>query len=258
MAGRQASAALPAVLPPAATIRFPMPEENDEQFVQKRLLLACVLSAVAIAAYVYVANLTAPPRPPAPQAQESVEEPGSQAASAESPEPAASAPSSTVEPAEGVRAEPAQSKADDTEREIVVETDAFTVSFSNRGGVVTKWVLKDYQNAAGEPLDLVHEEGAKECGKPFGLALPGGEPIAALDNALFTVNRGMAVRRAPATVVFEYSGAWLHRHQNVSFRARGLSARSRDRAAGKRRSALAHAYLERRIRGHGPAQRLPQ
>ena len=202
-------------------MRFPMPEENDEQFVQKRLLLACVLSAVAIAAYVYAANLTAPPRPPAPQAQESVEEPGSQAAPAASPEPAASAPFSPVEPAEGVRAEPAQSKADDTEREIVVETDAFTVTFSNRGGVVTKWVLKDYQNAAGEPLDLVHEEGAKEFGKPFGLALPGGEPIAALDNALFTVNRGMAVRQAPARVVFEYSGGGYTATKTFRFEPEG-------------------------------------
>ena len=204
-----------------------MPEENDEQFVQKRLLLACVLSAVAIAAYVYVANLTAPPRPPAPQAQESVEEPGSQAAPAESPEPDASASSSPVESAaapppspEEPAAEP-QAKADDTEREIVVETDSFTVTFSNRGGVVTKWVLNDYQNAAGEPLDLVHEEGAKEFGKPFGLAFPGGEPIAALDDALFTVNRGMAVRRAPATVVFEYSGGGYTATKTFRFEPEG-------------------------------------
>ena len=202
-------------------IRFPMPDENDEQFVQKRLLLACVISAVAIAAYVYVANLNAPPKPPL-RAQESVEEPGSRATSAESAEPGASGEPLAAEPAAsgassadgaaGVPAEtssgdPSQVKADDTEREIVVETDTFTVTFSNRGGVVTKWVLKDYDNAAGEPLDLVHAQGAKEFGNPFRLALPGGEPIAVLDNALFTVNRGIGVRRAPATVVFEYADA---------------------------------------------------
>ncbi len=206
-----------------------MPEENDEQFVQKRLLLACVLSAVAIAAYVYVANLTAPPRPPAPQAQESATEQAAQGTPppAASPEPAASAPFSPDDPAaapppspEEPAAEP-QAKADDTEREIVVETDSFTVTFSNRGGIVTKWVLKDYQNAAGEPLDLVHEEGAKEFGKPFRLALPGGEPIAALDDALFTVNRGMAVRQAPATVVFEYSGGGYTATKTFRFEREG-------------------------------------
>ena len=203
-----------------------MPDENDEQFVQKRLLLACVISAVAIAAYVYVANLYAPPKPP-PQAQESVADPGSEATSAESPDSAASAQPAPADPvasgasssgdpdAGGTEAgsgeagsrEPSQVKADDTEREIVVDTDTFTVTFSNRGGVVTKWVLKDYKNALGEPLDLVHAEGATEFGNPFGLALPGGKSIAALDNALFTVNRGTKVRRAPATVIFEYSDA---------------------------------------------------
>ena len=208
-----------------------MPEENDEQFVQKRLLLACVLSAAAIAAYVYVANLTAPPRPPVPQAQDSGVE---QAAGGTSPsaapsspasapfssdQPAAAAPSSPAAPAAG--AEPAQTKADDTERQIVVETDSFTVTFSNRGAVVTKWVLKDYQNAAGDPLDLVHEQGAEEFGKPFALALPGGEPIAALDDALFTVNRGMAVRRAPATVVFEYSGGGYTATKTFRFEPEG-------------------------------------
>ena len=218
-------------------IRFPMPDENDEQFVQKRLLLACVLSAVAIAAYVYVANMTAPPGPPAPQAQESSTEPAAQgtpAAAAPSPsdelaasaasssdEPAASAAFSPQEPGDGVSAEPSQAKADDTEREIVVETDSFTVTFSNRGGVVTKWVLKDYLDAAGEPLDLVHAQGAEEFGKPFGLALPGGEPIAALDNALFTVNRGMAVRRAPATVVFDYSDAEYSATKTFRFEPEG-------------------------------------
>ena len=211
-------------------MRFPMPEENDEQFVQKRLLLACVLSAVAIAAYVYVANLNAPARPPVPQAQESATEqaaagnsppaasPELAAASPFSPDgPAAAAPPSAQEPA----AEPRQAKADDTEREIVVETDSFTVTFSNRGGVVTQWVLKDYQNAAGDPLDLVHAQGAEEFGKPFALALPGGEPIAALDDALFTVNRGMAVRRAPARVVFEYSGGGYTATKTFRFEREG-------------------------------------
>ena len=208
-------------------MRFPMPEENDDQFVQKRLLLACVLSAVAIAAYVYAANLMAPPRPPA---QELATEQAAQGTlpPAGLPESAASAPFSFAEPAAApppstaeLAAEPRQAKADDIEREIVVETDSFTVTFSNRGAVVTKWVLKDYQNAAGEPLDLVHEEGAKEFGRPFGLALPGGEPIVALDNALFTVNRGLAVRQAPVTVVFEYSDGGYTAKKTFRFEREG-------------------------------------
>ena len=204
-----------------------MPDENDEQFVQKRLLLACVLSAVAIAGYVYVANPTAPARPPAEQAQEPATEPAAQGTASPSPpaepapEPAAPPFSPAQEPAQAASAEPRETKVDDAEREIVVETDSFTVTFSNRGGVVTKWVLKDYLSAEGEPLDLVHQKGVEEFGRPFELTLPGGEPIEALDNALFVVNRGMAVRRAPASVVFEYSGATYSAKKTFRFEPEG-------------------------------------
>ena len=57
-------------------------------------------------------------------------------------------------------AEPVPQVAATAEREIVVETDTFTVVFSNRGAVVKSWLLKDYMDALGEPLDLVHQDGA--------------------------------------------------------------------------------------------------
>ena len=192
-----------------------MPE--DEQFVQKRLLLACVLSAVAITVYTFFA-----PRPVAPVIA-----------------PETGAEPVTAEPVPGDPAEPFSeeallqasqpaavfgTQAAESELEIVVESDTFIVRFSNRGAVVTSWVLKEYIVANGEPLDLVdlvHEGGAKNHGYPFGLALSGGQPVAEINQALFVVNDGFPKRSAPTTVSFEYSDGVHTVRKSFSFQSEG-------------------------------------
>ena len=43
----------------------------------------------------------------------------------------------------------------------VVENELYKVTFSNRGGEVTSWILKRFKDADGKPLDLVHREAAE-------------------------------------------------------------------------------------------------
>ena len=192
-----------------------MPE--DEQFVQKRLLLACVLSAVAITVYTFFA-----PRLVAPVVA-----------------PETGAEPVTAEPVPGDPAEPFSeealpqafqpaavfgTQAAESEQEIIVESDTFVVRFSNRGAVVTSWVLKEYVVANGEPLDLVdlvHAGGAKNHGYPFGLALSGGQPVAEINQALFVVNDGFSKRSAPTTVSFEYSDGVHTVRKSFSFQSEG-------------------------------------
>ncbi len=50
---------------------------------------------------------------------------------------------------------------------IVVETDLYTVRFSNRGAVVRSWVLKKYKDLKGQPLELVNETAGPVLGYPF-------------------------------------------------------------------------------------------
>ena len=193
-----------------------MPE--DDQFVQKRLLLACVLSAVAITVYTFFA-----PRPVAPVV---APETGAE------PVTAAPVPGDLTEPFSESSGEEALSEAFEpaavsgsqaavSEQEIVVESDTFIVRFSNRGAVVTSWVLKEYVAANGEPLDLVHAGGAKNHGYPFGLALSGGQPVAEINQALFVVNDGFPKRSAPATVSFEYSDGVHTVRKSFSFQSEG-------------------------------------
>ena len=196
-----------------------MPE--DDQFVQKRLLLACVLSAVAITVYTFFA-----PRPVAPViAPETGAEPATTA-------PVPGDPAEPFSESSGEEALPQKSQpvavsgtqAAESEQEIIVESDTFVVRFSNRGAVVTSWVLKKYVVANGEPLDLVdlvHAGGAKNHGYPFGLALSGGQPVAEINQALFVVNDGFPKRSAPTTVSFEYSDGVHTVRKSFSFQSEG-------------------------------------
>ena len=192
-----------------------MPE--DDQFVQKRLLLACVLSAVAITVYTFLARPVAPVVAPETGAEPVTAETVPGGAAEPFSEPSGEeAPSEASEPAAAPGAQAAES-----EQETVVESDTFIVRFSNRGAVVTSWVLKEYVAANGEPLDLVHAAGAKTHGYPFGLALSGGRPAAELNKALFVVNDGFLKRSAPATVSFEYSDGVHTARKSFRFEAEG-------------------------------------
>jgi YidC/Oxa1 family membrane protein insertase len=67
----------------------------------------------------------------------------------------------------------------------IVDTDLYRVVLSNRGAVVTSWVLKKYQDGAGKPLDLVNADAAPKAGFPFSLAFSKQGPPANPNQALF-------------------------------------------------------------------------
>ena len=191
---------------------------NDEQFIQRRMLLAAVLSAVVMGGYIYLS-----PRPepsPTPETSTVVTE---EVPSATTAAPVGGAdPESPAETAPATEIAEAVEVAEAAEESIIrVETDTFVVEFTNRGALVKSWLVKDFRNAIGEPLDLVHEGGATRYGRPFRLVRPGGEPIEGADDALFTVNPGLPTRRAPETVVFEYAKDGLHIRKSFGFEAEG-------------------------------------
>jgi YidC/Oxa1 family membrane protein insertase len=60
----------------------------------------------------------------------------------------------------------------------VIENELYRITFSNRGGDVTSWILKQYPNADGKPLDLVNDQAAKLFGNPLSLYTYDGSTIA--------------------------------------------------------------------------------
>lgn len=217
-------AANPSPLPASTRFRtgwietMPSPP-NDEQFIQRRMLLAAVLSAVVMGLYVYLA-----PRSEAPEVLEVPEVPAAQTSPAPVPAPleppleatAGDAPETGDAPEDPDRVIEAA-----TETTVVVETDTFEVHLTNRGAGVTNWLLKDFRDSLGEPLDLVHAQGAAAFGLPFHLLRPGGEAIEGANDALFTLSPGPGRLMAPATVEFTYSKDGLLVRKTFGFRAEG-------------------------------------
>ena len=78
-------------------------------------------------------------------------------------------------------------------REIVVETTKVRAVFSNRGAKIVHWILKEFRNDAGEPLDLVPGEGILPPGMgdnritPFILTVDDPATSARLNEAIYRV-----------------------------------------------------------------------
>jgi YidC/Oxa1 family membrane protein insertase len=116
--------------------------ERQPLIDEKQVLIAIVLCFVVI--YGFQA-LFPPPRP--------TSKPVAPPTTAASPAPAPAAPADPNEKLPAVEAQPLVSAAE--ERDIIVEGPAFVAVFTTRGATLKSWRLKQYLDAAGEPLELV-------------------------------------------------------------------------------------------------------
>ena len=174
--------------------------------------MAAVLSAVVMGLYIYLApRPEPPPQPTQDTREETIAEPAESGGQAE-PEQRRATASEEADDAD------IEAQAEQT---VVVENENYRVEFTNRGAVVTSWQLKQYNDSLGDPLDLVHADGAKRYGMPFRLVRPGGDPIEGADEALFAVNPGRSVRNAPETLTFEYAKSGLRILKRFAFEGSG-------------------------------------
>ena len=176
--------------------------------MERRVLVAVFLSFVVL--YAYQALL--PPPTPAPARQERAASQAPAAAAPDRPVPAGTpqAPAVVASPP-GPAAEPVV--ADDTEHTFAVETNVVRAEFSSRGGVLTHWQLKLFNDRAGRPVDLVPSGLPPELPKPFSLQLEDPELSRRLGGALFRLTgpsgsgASLDARKGAVTLVFEYQDA---------------------------------------------------
>ncbi len=167
----------------------PLGQEESGFPMSKNLLLAFVLMGLVL----FLSQYLYKPSSPAPQ---------------KSPTPAAkteTAPVTPSQPSESAAARPAAMPAGrvaaSEESLVTIETDLYKVVFSNRGAVVRSWLLKNYKDSAGKPLELVFAPGAANVGYPFALDFPSGKAPASFRDALF----GAAASADGLGVEFRYS-----------------------------------------------------
>jgi YidC/Oxa1 family membrane protein insertase len=163
--------------------------------MEKRVLLAVVLSFVVL--YGYQA-LFPPPKPeirPNPPATAPPSAPaGQQTPTLTPPAPAAPLAEATVR--------------DDRERDIVVENPEVQAVFSTRGAVLKHWRLKRYLAADGKPLDLVPSRVPPNQPRPFALSVGDQATDTTLAQALFKPSAdSLGAYSAPVRLSFDYSDA---------------------------------------------------
>ena len=169
--------------------------------MERRVLVAIFLSFLVL--YSYQAFFAPPP--PKPRAAANSTSPGagpSSPAAAIGTPAAAPAPTVSATPPPGVTAV----LGDTEERDIRVETAHVIAVFTNRGGRLKSWRLKDYRDGRGQPLELVANDLPGQP-LPFSLRVPDEAVTGSLNGALYAVRDSPAsdtVQTQPTDLVFEY------------------------------------------------------
>jgi YidC/Oxa1 family membrane protein insertase len=104
---------------------------------------------------------------------------------------------------------PAVTVGETADREIVVETATVKATFTNRGGRLLHWVLKEYRNDNGTPLDLVPQTIGPDAVKPFSLVVDDPALTERINNGLYKVSApgDVDATSAPQSITFEMSAA---------------------------------------------------
>jgi len=158
---------------------------NKEMTTETRLLLAFVLVGIVLVGWNYIYKpppVTPPVTVPAPAKQ----------TPSETPKPEPATPKIAIEVPGQIQASQAQ--------DFTIETDLYRVQFSNQGAVVLSWILKQYKDGNGKPLDLVNTRALLRVPEPFAVAFRSQAPPNDPNKGLYRVERS-----GDLGVTFEYS-----------------------------------------------------
>jgi len=172
--------------------------------MERRLFIAILLCFLVL--YGYQALFVSPPPETAAPATAGTETAAEPAAALSEPPPggpvtAAAAPERLV--------------AAESETQVTVETTTIEAVFSNRGGRLLRWRLKDYQLPEGGVVDLVPSDVPADLPLPFSLTTDDPVITARINDALFKASTGTSTHvdatSGARTVAFEYEdSAGLH------------------------------------------------
>jgi YidC/Oxa1 family membrane protein insertase len=100
----------------------------------------------------------------------------------------------------------------------IVENELYRITFSNRGGQVTSWILKRFKDDEGKPLDLVDHAASAKYGYPLSLYTYDAGLTQVLATALY-VPSATGTLESPATLSFHYEGNGLNVTKTFTFGA---------------------------------------
>ena len=186
--------------------------------MERRIFIAILLAALVMYGWQV---LFPPPAPPERAATQQIQPaPAAPSAPAAPPPAAAPAPAAASEVPDAITSEAA-------EREIVVETATVQAVLTNRGGRLLHWRLKDYNDGAGDPVDLVPSNLPADQPKPFSLQVDDPQLTQRLNDAIYRatgdVNGRVDAAQNGGTITFEFQDAsGLHARKEFRFDARNF------------------------------------
>lgn len=196
-----------------------LPNPQQEPGIERRLLLVFALTFVVIVGMQQFMGKYMPGGQTANQPKPAAAAPAQQSAPAANTPAPANAPAAAGATAAGANAAnpaaPANVQAS-TETETVVETDVFKVTFTNRGGQVKSWVLKQHTDDKDQPLDLVDKLAAEKYGLPLSLFAYDEGLRNQLNTSLYVASATGTVK-APADLTFEYRAGDLAVRKHFHF-----------------------------------------
>ena len=102
------------------------------------------------------------------------------------------------------------------ESETVIENDLYRITFTNRGAQVKSWILKNYHDDKGKPLELVNTQAAAKFGYPLSLFSYDDGLRTKLNDALYVAS-ATGEQHSPASISFEYSDGATIARKRFSF-----------------------------------------
>ena len=140
---------------------------------------------------------------PASQTQQAAQQSSQQTATATQASGGAAGPASPT----AVSAT-AASIAAGSETATTIENEKFRITFTNKGAQVSHWILKNFTDSTGKPLDMVQQDAASRFGLPLSLYTYDSALTAQLNSALYQPSATGQVL-APNSVTFHYAAGGL-------------------------------------------------
>ena len=195
---------------------FKNPNQQGGQDNHSFLLMMLVMVAVFFGLQYFQSTKPKPASPKAPAAATAQNTPAPATTPATTPAsiPAGAQPAAKDASAKTAKAAPAVKAA--AVSTTVIENELYRITFSNKGGEVTSWILKRYKTDEGKPLDIVHDQAAEKFGYPLSIYTYEPALTTSINQALY-VPSATGHLAVPAKLTFTYSEGGLDVTKTFSF-----------------------------------------
>ena len=195
---------------------FKNPNQQGGQDNHSFLLMMLVMVAVFFGLQYFQSTKPKPASPKAPAAATAQNTPAPATTPANTPAstPAGAQPAAKDASAKTAKAAPAVKAA--AVSTTVIENELYRITFSNKGGEVTSWILKRYKTDEGKPLDIVHDQAAEKFGYPLSIYTYEPALTTSINQALY-VPSATGHLAVPSKLTFTYSEGGLDVVKTFSF-----------------------------------------